>query len=431
MQYNVNHVKNPIHAQITLQGSKQLTFRALLLAALADGVSEISGLYLAPSTRLFIKALQQLGIVTQLDEKSHSCIIAGGNGKFPKKQATLQCGNNAQLARLLLVACASTSGVYYFDGKKSLRDHPYTSLINLLTCQGAQILPHHKRKIPLTLIGADTLEGGEIPLNEKMKTQAFSALLMIAPYARSPFILNLSDKLDEQALELTCSVMAEFGVLVQHIHQTQWLVPVPQRYQALDYSIEFDFSLAAYFLAAAAITGGEIIIKHAPRFESKQKEARILNLLEKMGCFIQENHPRGLLLRGPKILKGIEIPIKKFSNIYIILAAIAPFAKSATTISNLKILSPRELTLFNLVKQQLLKNGIHIESTTDSIKIFPGQYRANIIDNKHDAVIGMAFSIVGLKVPGIVIQHPEYIFKKYPQFFNLLEKITHLSATVM
>src|SRR3990167_6933238 len=121
MQQMIRTAKGPIHTKLTVPGSTSITLRAILLSALADGVSEMTGMAINEKIHLFINGLYQLGIITQLDEKSYSCIIAGGNGKFPKKQATLWCGEIASIARFLLATAAATPGVYYLDGGAPLR----------------------------------------------------------------------------------------------------------------------------------------------------------------------------------------------------------------------------------------------------------------------------------------------------------------------
>jgi 3-phosphoshikimate 1-carboxyvinyltransferase len=423
MPQTIRTTKGPIHAKPVVSGSKSITNRALLLASLADGVSEISNLQLGEETKNLIKALHQVGVVAQLNEKGHSCIIAGGNGAFPKKQATVWCADSKMVAKFLMIACAAAPGVYYFDGSLGLRKKSITQLLNILCRQGAQLIPSDTTKMPFTLVGADSLEGGEIILDSSITSQLVSALLMIAPFARSPFNFTIVDLISQPYIDMTCTMMAEFSVLVHRVHQGQFMVPVPQRYQGRDYVIEPDLSLAMYFLAAAAITGGEVSIVQTKRNLSKQPEVKFLNLLEKMGCKLQETHS-ALTLKGPTELQGVEVSLRDFSDVFLILAAIAPFAVSPTIISHVGFLRHKELQRIKDVQKQLIKMGIKVEAEEDWIKIHPGTFQGGVIDAYNDPRIAMAFSVIGLKVPGIVINGEEKVSKIYPDFFAILDKLT-------
>lgn len=146
MQLTIRTAKAPIQANVIIPGSKNIAYRAIILSALADGVCEISGLQVSENIKLLIAALRELGIVTQLDEASRYCIIAGGNGKLPKKQATLWCHDSLTLSYLLMAICSATSGVYYFDGSASLRERPLTFMMNTLSRQGIQFIPGDSQK---------------------------------------------------------------------------------------------------------------------------------------------------------------------------------------------------------------------------------------------------------------------------------------------
>src|SRR5262249_51981542 len=151
MQQAIRATKGPINAKLQLPGSKALTHRALILASLAEGVSEISNINLTRSTKAFISALRQLGIVIQVDDSTHSCIIAGCNGQIPKKQSSLWCDDIASLARVLLCLCAGTSGVYYFDASAKLHDKSIKALLEILQKQNVQFIPSDVQQLPFTM----------------------------------------------------------------------------------------------------------------------------------------------------------------------------------------------------------------------------------------------------------------------------------------
>lgn len=427
MQEPIHPANGPIDAKLNVPGSKNMSHQALLLGALADGVSEITNLHLGKHTLFLLNALRQLGIVTQLDTKERSCIIAGGGGKFPKKEASIWCDGTKALVQYFLTACSASPGVFYFDGAENLRQKSFTSLLDILRLQGAQIIPGNTSQLPFTLIGSDTIEGGEINLMKKEDHLLISALLITAPYARSPFYFNMIDSANLFDIEMTSCMMAEFGVLVHRIHQSLFMVPVPQRYQPKNLTIEADFSIAVYFFAAAALTCGKMIIQPTRYHQSKQVDVRFLAILEQMGCHIKDSSA-GISLQGPKQLAGVDITLSVFSDTFLALAAIAPFAKSPVRIEHIGDMTKKERRYMHTIKTQLLKMNIHVETDEQWIKIFPGTPRPNIIDTDHDPHIAMAFSLIGLKIPGIIIDHAECVKNVIPEFYVLWKKITQHSS---
>lgn len=423
MSATISVAKAPIHTKIHLRGSKSVTQRALLIAALADGVSEISNLYIDNDIRIYITALHELGIVTQLDEKTHTCIIGGSNGKFPKTQATVWCENTKSVMRYLMSACAATPGVYYFDGAMQLRNQPMSHLLNLLARQGAQIIPNDARKMPLTLVGSDSSSGGEIILDNHITSQMISALLITSPYARSPFTFTVADLANQPFIDMTCSLMAEFGVLVHRIHKGQFMVPVPQRYQANDFTIEPDFTLASYFFAAAAVTGGDLSIQATKYRQSKQPNAKFLSVLEKMGCSIHESGA-GLKLKGPKALVGIDVSMRDFSDTFAVLASIATFANTPVRIAHIGNMKQSDTNRLIAMKTELTKLDIRVETGDDWIKIFPSTPKATQLSSHHDPKIAMALAIIGLKVPGITIDDTDCVETILPDFFKTWSKLS-------
>ncbi|EKD71938.1 MAG: 3-phosphoshikimate 1-carboxyvinyltransferase [uncultured bacterium] len=422
MQKTILTAYQPIHTKITVPGSKSITQRALLIAALADGVSELSSINLSKDVLILIHALRQLGIVIQLDEITSSCIIAGCNGRFPKLQSTLWCGDSYTILRYLIAACGATPGVYYFDGSTRLHHKSLATLLNIIHQQGAQFIPNEASHIPFTLIGTDTFTGSDIKINHAHKTQIICSLLLIAPYARSAFNFIFHETNYYPNIDMSCSIMAEFGVLVHRIHQGQLNVPVPQRYTAKDYIIEPDFSYAAYFFAAAIITKGELTIQATKRAQSKQPNVKFFSLLEKMGCEMIENHT-GLTVKSPTELHGIDISIREFSDLFAVLCIIAPFAVSPTRISHLGHLSTKEQKRLANMTSELNKLNIHVEAGNNWIKILPSAPKGALVRCDHDHRLARAFSIMGVKIPNIIIDDAECVTESFPDFFMTLEEI--------
>jgi 3-phosphoshikimate 1-carboxyvinyltransferase len=423
MKQSIRTIKLPIHADIIIPGSKSMTNRALLLAALADGISEISGVLLSDDTLAFITALQQLGIVVQLNEEDQTCVVGGGNGAFPKKEASIWCNSAGTVARFLVAACAAMPGKYSFDATPQLRNRPIEPLLRALSAQGALIKStNDDQKMPLVIKGIDNLVGGEIEIDGSETGQFTSALLMVAPFAKVPVEIKSQDIVNRPFVDMTCALMAEFGVLVRRMPQARFLIPVPQRYRAINYKIEPDLSTASYFFAAAAVTGGQVTIQAFDRENSKQGDVKFLLILEKMGCEVIESES-GFTVKGPSELQGVSVDMRDFSDTFMTLAAIAPFANSPTTITNIGHTRLQESNRINATREGLEKLQVKVEEGADWIRIYPSQPQGAVIESYNDHRIAMAFSIVGLRVPGVEIEGAECVSKTCPTFFSLLGKL--------
>lgn len=422
MKQSIQAVKTPIHARVTIPGSKSITNRVLLLAALAEGVSEIFDILISEDTLTLINALHSLGIVVQLDQQERSIIVGGSQGNFPKQEATVWCQDAGTVARFVLAACAAASGAFHFDGSERLRERPLFLLIRALVSQGAKMLPPEAEKMPFTLVGAEGLKGGVIEIDGSETSQFASALLMVAPFAKREVIIKTHSLVSSPYLDMTCEIMADFGVLVRRMHQTRFSVPAPQSYVGRDYTVEPDLSTASYFFGAAAVTGGEVTIQMVKRATSKQADVEFLTVLEKMGCQVEETES-GLRVKGASVLKGVSVNMRDFSDTFMTLAAIAPFAQSPTTITNIGHTRLQESNRISAMKTGLEKLGVKVEEGPDWIRIFPGEPKSGVIDSHKDHRIAMAFSIIGLKVPGVEIDGAEYVAKTCPDFFGMWEKL--------
>ncbi|MDR3491063.1 MAG: 3-phosphoshikimate 1-carboxyvinyltransferase [Gammaproteobacteria bacterium] len=417
MKQLIRAVNSPIHAHVTIPGSKSITNRALLLAALSEGVAEIFDILLSDDTWAFINALKELGIVIQVDESTNSCLVAGGMGEFPHKEASIWCDNAGTVARFLLAACAATPGVYRFDASPQLRRRPIAALLRTLCGQGAKVL-EESESMPFTIVGSEGLRGGEIEIESSESSQFVSALLMVAPFAASPVLIKTHELVSNPYVDMTCAMMADFGVLVRRMHSTRFSIPAPQRYVARDYTIEPDLSTASYFFAAAAVTAGKMTIQAVDRINSKQADVEFLSVLEKMGCEVISTDTV-LTVKGPEKLQGINVDMRHFSDTFMTLAAIAPFAETPTMITNIAHTRQQESNRISAMREGLERLQVKVEEGPDWLKIYPSKPVAALIDSHSDHRIAMAFSIIGLRVPGIEIEHAECVAKTCPTFFEM------------
>lgn len=423
MKCKISYAQKPIKAQILIPGSKSMTNRALLLAALAEGQSELFDILLSDDTRTFITALQALGITIEINEAERSCVVTGCNGQFPQTETQVWCADAGTAARFLTAACSATEGVYEFDGSEQLRKRPILPLLRALANQGVKISPPHAERMPFTLEGRDSLPGGEIEIAGEETSQFLSGILMIAPYAKATTNIVSHTVVSRPYVEMTMSIMADFGVMVRQFHLSRFSIPPRQHYTGRSYRIEPDLSTASYFFAAAAVTGGEIQIQGIDRENSKQGDVEFLTVLEKMGCEVKSTES-GLIVKGTSSLKGVNVDMRDFSDTFMTLAAIAPFASSPTTMTNISHTRYQESNRISVMRQELENLGVKVEEGEDWLKVYPSEPQPGVVNSHFDHRIAMAFSIIGLRVQGIEIDRAECVAKTCPEFFELWAGLT-------
>lgn len=415
MQKSAPLCLKPIKATITIPGSKSLTNRALILAALAHGESHLCNIQLSDDSDTLIKALASLGISIRVDKKTNSCIIQGSDGNFPKKQAHIWCQDAGTIARFLLAACAIMTGEYHFDATQRLRERPLAPLLNALSQQGATITS--TQHMPLTIQGAQPL-GGHITLDASLSSQLASALLIIAPYAKQTTRLNLQHVVSEPYIDMTISVMTAFGATIKKASPNQYEIDHTSHYVGQHYYIEPDYSTASYFFAAAALSGGTITVPTGNTSPIVQGDIAFLGALEQMGCLVNKTSSY-INVQGPTQLKGIEIDMGNFADTFMTLAAIAVYASTPTRIYNIAHARLKESDRIAAMESELNKLGIKVESGPDWMLIYPSQPQGTMINAHNDHRIAMSCTLIGLKTPGVVIDQAECVSKTCPNFFEL------------
>ncbi|HEX2549697.1 MAG TPA: hypothetical protein VHM20_07700 [Gammaproteobacteria bacterium] len=399
-----------VAAKIYIPGSKEMTYRALFLGALADGVSELRDIFISKEMLALVTTLRELGLMIQLDQETRTCIIGGGGGKLPRETGTLFFDHGRTEAILILAICATSVGTYQFDAREVLK--PIITLFHTaLTRLGTKMTP-------TSIMGQDGLRGGEVELEHDHTAILISALLMVAPFAKKPILIKTDDSIIQPLIEMTCEMMADFNVLVRRMHSGRYSVPVPQRYTARDYVIEPDLSIALNFFAGAAVLGSSVMIQPVNRKTAKQSDVEFLQVLEKMGCVIIENEA-GLTVHGPEELKGVNVDTRHFPDAFMALAAMAPFAKTPTTITNIRKMRNRDGERLSLMHKELEKLNVKVEEGKDWLKIYPSELKIATVDAHDDPRIAMALSIIRLKVPGINIQGVDCAEKICPGFLEM------------
>jgi 3-phosphoshikimate 1-carboxyvinyltransferase len=414
----IPYLNHPIDANVVVPGSKSITNRALLLAALAEGNSILENVLFSEDTHWFSTCLQQLGIPVSSELEAARFRVTGRGGTIPAQQADLFVGNAGTAARFITALVALGEGQYRLDGVPRMRERPMGELLAVLQSAGVQVdFEGQPGCMPFTL-HSHGFKGGRISLKANQTSQQVSALLMIAPYAQQDTVIEIVDDLVSRAyVGLTCRVMADFGVQVTQQETTCFHITAGQRYQPRPYyRVEPDASNASYFFAAAAVTGGRVRVEHLSK-HACQGDAHFVDILATMGCQVTATDTY-MEVTGPNQLHGIDVDMNDMSDLVQTLAAIAPFASSPITIRNVEHIRYKETERIKAVVTELRRLGASVEEFTDGLKIYPSSLRSAPIETYNDHRMAMAFAVTGLKVPGVVIKNPNCTHKTFPDFFT-------------
>ncbi|MDO8954978.1 MAG: 3-phosphoshikimate 1-carboxyvinyltransferase [Gammaproteobacteria bacterium] len=420
----IRPISHAIDATVIVPGSKSITNRALLLAALAEGRSRLEGVLFSEDTEAFAAALIELGLRLNIDREKCRIEIEGGGGAFPNSNAAkIYCKDAGTATRFLIPVCAAIAGHYHFSATSRMSERPIQPLLEVLQQQGSQFqFESSPYRMPFTL-STNGLEGGKVIIDITDSSQFLSGLLMASPYAKAPLILSSSLGLDHKTyVHMTLQMMAEFGLRANWLDAKTLSVP-EGTYQARDYRIEPDASTASYFFVMAALTAGRM---HVPNLSRKcmQGDIQFLAVLEEMGCTVLEENG-GITVVGAKHLKGLgDIDMTGFSDTFMTLACLAPFADSPTTIHGLAHTRLQESDRVAAISDGLTRLGLTVSSTQDSLTIYPGQASGAAVESFKDHRIAMSLSLIGLKIPGVIIKGSEYVAKTCPNYFTLVEQVS-------
>jgi len=402
-----------LDARVRVPGSKSVTNRALLLAGLATGDSLLRGALEAGDTDAFAAGLRSLGVA--VDRRGGDLHVAGAGGRFPATEADVFCAEAGTAARFLLATAAAGDGAYRFDAAPQLRRRPLGLLLDALRAQGAGTEPADAGGMPLTLL-ARGLAGGSLRLPGDTSSQFISALLMAAPLGRTPLDLRVDGLVSRPYVAMTLRMMEQFGAGPE-LQTEDHFVVAPGGYAGRGYDVEPDASTASYFFAAAA-SGGRVQVLGLHRADALQGDLAFLDVLECMGCTVADD-PGGVVVAGPAALAGLTVDMADSSDTFMTLAAIAPLATAPVTITGIGNVRLKESDRIAAMEENLGRTGVKTESGPDWLRVFPATPRGASIDPHGDHRIAMAFSVLGLRVAGMVIEDPGCVAKTCPTFFDL------------
>ena len=418
----IQPIRKPLNATITVPGSKSYTNRALLVAAMARGVSTLTGALFSDDTRYMSAALRKLGVTIDADEKRATFDVHGNAGEIPVSSAELYIGNSGTTSRSLTAYVSLGHGKFVIDGDAPMRHgRPIADLLKALRQIGVSARTQFENGHLPVIIEADGLAGGKTRLDVRKSSQFLTALLLIAPYAKNGIEIEVVGNREMPYIDITLAVMAAFGVQVINEGYKHFRIEGGQQYQPRIYNIEPDASNASYFFAAAALTGGSVTVQHL-HTDSAQGDLQFIHILERMGCQTIVSDT-GITVTGPRQLKGIDVDMRTISDTALTLAAIAPFADSPVAIRNIEHTRWQETDRIHAMVTELRKLGVPIVEHRDGLEISPAPITPAAIDTYEDHRVAMAFSLIGLKVDGIRINNPECVSKTFPNYFEVLEQL--------
>jgi 3-phosphoshikimate 1-carboxyvinyltransferase len=397
----------PVRGHATLPGSKSITNRALILAALGHKPVTLTGALFSRDTLIMIAALRTLGFKVEPDEKALTIFIEGRGGEIPVREAKIEVGNAGTAARFLTAfVCLRPDGVYHFDGDEAMRRRPIGSLLVALETQGAKA---SARYFPFTLKTAG-LPGGSVKIDASESSQMLSALLMVAPHALSPLHVDTwGATVSEPFVEMTNRMVTQFAAKPTH------------------YAIEGDATAASYFATLAIVTRGAIRVDGLNlSADALQGDTEFCRLLAKANQLKIDGQS---LSAGPAH-QGLKVDFNAFSDTFLSLAAIAPLLSSPTKITGIAHTRNQETDRVAGMARELKKLGQHVIEEEDSLEIHPRPLLAGVeIETYHDHRFAMSFGILGcfdlLKTgePWLTIKDPACCSKTFPHFFDLLENL--------
>ncbi len=412
--------RGPLDARVRVPGSKSLTNRALLIAGLARGRSELSGALHSDDTQVMRDALRALGC--SIEEQPERWAVGGRDGRFAAPRAPLDVGNSGTTARFLAAAAPLAEGPVVIDGNARMRERPIEDLARALGALGARVEVLGARGCPPLRTLPGGLRGGEAAIDARRSSQYVSAILLAAPYAERDVRLRFEGGIlvSRPYVELTLQSMRGFGAEARFESEACLWVRAGRRYAARAWQIEPDASSAAYPLCAAAIAGGRVRVDGLPR-DSLQADLALLPLLERMGCRVERGASHAALTGPSGPLRGIDADMNALPDAVLALAVVALFAEGATRIRNVANLRIKESDRLAALERELAKLGAQVHAGADSLQIEPRPLHGAAIDTYDDHRMAMAFALAGLRVPGVEIRDPGCVSKTWPDYFAALD----------
>jgi 3-phosphoshikimate 1-carboxyvinyltransferase len=391
----IKQLREPPDVSMRPPGSKSITNRALLCASLAEGTSTLRGALFAQDTQAMMDAVAALGCGLNTDRASGTVQVHGAGRRRPAEPVRIDARQSGTTSRFILPAAALGTARVIVDGAPQLRSRPFGPLLGALEQLGVSVQALERPGcLPIAVRGPAL--GGDVRVEGHISSQFVSGLLMAAP-------------LMDRGLRVELSVMEAFGV------GSDGLAVAPGRYVATDLAIEPDASAAAYFFAAAAISGGRVTVEGLGA-GSIQGDVAFVDILERMGALV-ERGPDRITVRGTGTLHGVHVDMADISDTAQTLAAVAVFADTPTTVAGIGFIRGKESDRIGALATELRRAGIEVATAEDGFTVTPGTVRPTRFRTYDDHRMAMSLALLGLRAPGVEVEDPGCVAKTYPDFF--------------
>ncbi len=423
----VTPLAGPIDVVVALPGSKSLTNRALVCAALAEGTSTLTNALHADDTEAMVEGLRALGAGVDTTWADGRVTVTGTAGRPVADVAIVDARLSGTTSRFLLPVAALGEGLRRIDAANRMRERPMGELLDAVRALGGEVheigAPGH---LPVEVVGG-SLAGGEVAVRGDVSSQFLSGLLLAAPSMRTGLVARLlGDLVSEPYVDMTVAVMERFGVDVERPDGRTWQVG-PQGYQATDLHIEPDASAASYVFAAAALVGGRATVAGLGT-DSVQGDLAFVDVLERMGVRVERTADATTVV-ATGALHGVEVDLRHLSDTAPTLAVVAAFADGPTRVSGVGFIRGKETDRVGNVVAELRRLGVDAEEEPDGFVVRPAGLRATTIQTYDDHRMAMAFALAGLRSDGVQIADPQVVSKTFPGFWRLLQELRAPSAT--
>jgi 3-phosphoshikimate 1-carboxyvinyltransferase len=414
-----------INGVINLPGSKSVSNRALLLAALAKGTTTLTNLLDSDDIRHMLNALSKLGVAFKLSACKTKCEVEGLGHAFSVSSLTeLFLGNAGTAMRPLAAALCLGNGDYVLTGEPRMKERPIGHLVDALRQAGAQIDYLENQDFPPLKITGTGLKGGHVSIDGSISSQFLTAFLMSAPMATEEVTITIVGELvSKPYIDITLHIMAQFGVEVVNNDYKQFIIQPGQQYVSPgEFLVEGDASSASYFLAAAAIRGGEVKVTGIGK-NSIQGDIQFADALAKMGSEIEWGEDYVIARKGE--LKAVDLDFNHIPDAAMTIATTALFAQGTTVIRNVYNWRVKETDRLAAMATELRKVGAVVEEGHDYIRVTPPSKLVHAaIDTYDDHRMAMCFSLVALSDTSVTINDPKCTSKTFPDYFERLQSLS-------
>lgn len=407
--WSAPYAEQPVQAVVTLPGSKSVTNRALVLAALASGPSVVRNPLLARDTRLMVAALQALGC--RIEESAGALTVTPAPLQGP---ASVDCGLAGTVMRFVPPVAALATGRVGFDGDPRARERPMAEMVAALRGLGASVQPGAER-LPFWLDGSGRMPGGSVTIDASSSSQFVSALLLAgARYEHGVDVRHLGGPVPSSPhIEMTMAMLRQRGVAVDANEPDRWRV-APAEIAPLDVDVEPDLSNAAPFLAAAVVTAGEVTVGGWPA-ETTQPGDQLRDILGQFGAVVRRDD-RGLTVTGPARVQGVDLDLHDFGELAPVVAALAALASTPSRLRGIAHLRGHETDRLGALRDVLSRLGAEVVETGDGLSISPRPLTGAVLPTYNDHRIAQAAAVLGLAVRGVEVVDVATTAKTHPDF---------------